>query len=87
MRARDVPEKLVKLRAKGITPVNRTPWANSAKLLAKDPNPEWASEMDFDVRTTAPGHRTAYIPDPDGNLVCLYDHPEEPWDGPIPDHY
>ncbi len=27
------------------------------------------------------------IQDPDGIFFCLYDHPEEPWKGPIPDHY
>ena len=27
------------------------------------------------------------IQDPDGIFCCLYDHPEEPWEGPIPDHY
>jgi hypothetical protein len=29
----------------------------------------------------------AYIQDPDGDFLCLYDHPEEEWEGPIPDHY
>jgi len=27
------------------------------------------------------------IQDPDGIFFCLYDYPEEPWEGPIPDHY
>jgi catechol 2,3-dioxygenase-like lactoylglutathione lyase family enzyme len=40
-----------------------------------------------DTRVTSSGHNIAYIKDPDGNFIELYDHPEEPSDGPIPDHY
>ena len=43
--------------------------------------------MEEDVWTSRNGHRIAYIQDPDGIFFCLYDHPEEPWEGPIPDHY
>jgi hypothetical protein len=43
--------------------------------------------VEEDVWRTSTGHRIAYIPDPDGNLICLYDHPEEDFDSPIPDHY
>jgi len=46
---------------------------------------ELASNEDFWVTST--GHRLAFIKDPDGNFIELYDHPEEPFDGPIPDHY
>jgi catechol 2,3-dioxygenase-like lactoylglutathione lyase family enzyme len=42
---------------------------------------------DADVWVLPSGHRVMYIKDPDGNFVELYDHPEESWDGPIPDHY
>ena len=42
---------------------------------------------DEDVWVLDNGHRVVYIKDPDGNFIELYDHPEEPWDGPIPDHY
>jgi catechol 2,3-dioxygenase-like lactoylglutathione lyase family enzyme len=42
---------------------------------------------DEDVWVLQNGHRVAYIKDPDENFVELYDHPEEPWDRPIPDHY
>ena len=40
-----------------------------------------------DIWTTSSGHHIAYIKDPDGNFIELYDHPEEPPDGPVPDHY
>lgn len=34
-----------------------------------------------------PRFRLFHVRDPDGNLLELYDHPGEPWDGPIPNHY
>jgi catechol 2,3-dioxygenase-like lactoylglutathione lyase family enzyme len=40
-----------------------------------------------DMWITSTGHRVAYIKDPDGNFIELYDHPEESFDGPIPEHY
>jgi catechol 2,3-dioxygenase-like lactoylglutathione lyase family enzyme len=42
---------------------------------------------DDDVWVLDNGHRVVYIKDPDGNFLELYDHPEEPWEGPIPDDY
>ena len=42
---------------------------------------------DEDVWVLDNGHRVVYVKDPDGNFLELYDHPEEPWDGPIPEHY
>lgn len=42
---------------------------------------------DEDVWVLGNGHRVAYIKDPDGNFIELYDHPEEPWDGAVPEHY
>jgi lactoylglutathione lyase len=42
---------------------------------------------DQDVWVLPNGHRVRYIKDPDGNFLELYDHSEESWDGPIPDHY
>jgi catechol 2,3-dioxygenase-like lactoylglutathione lyase family enzyme len=42
---------------------------------------------DEDVWVLENGHRIVYIKDPDGNFLELYDHPEESWEGPIPDHY
>jgi len=32
------------------------------------------------------GHNVAYIKDPDGNFIELYDHPGEPW-GSVPEGY
>jgi lactoylglutathione lyase len=42
---------------------------------------------DDDVWVLPNGHRVMYIKDPDGNFLELYDAPEQPWDGSIPDHY
>ena len=40
-----------------------------------------------DTWVTQSGHNIAYIKDPDGNFIELYDHPEEPPDARVPDHY
>lgn len=87
VRVRDVPQFLEKLRPFGVVPVNRTLWVNRAAVEKLRSDPNAAQELEQDVWTTGSGHRIAYVPDPDGNLVALYDHPEENWDGPIPDHY
>ncbi|MCI4352558.1 MAG: VOC family protein [Thermoplasmata archaeon] len=87
VRVRSVPEMLERLQARGVLPVNRKLWVNPAGVERATADPRVAQAMEQDVWTPASGHRIAYIPDPDGNLICLYDHPEEPWDGPIPDHY
>ena len=71
----------------GITPVNRSLWANPKVVRQLKADPNEAASLEEDVWMTGDGHRIAYIPDPDGNLICLYDHPEEKWDDPIPDHY
>ncbi len=49
--------------------------------------PKFQDRMKQDVWIGRKGHRIAYIQDPDGIFFCLYDHPEEPWEGPIPDRY
>lgn len=87
VRVKDVPQFLKKLSESGIVPVNRTLWANEAAVVKLRADPKMARVMEQDVWTTAAGHRIAYVPDPDGNLVALYDHPEEKWEDPIPDHY
>jgi catechol 2,3-dioxygenase-like lactoylglutathione lyase family enzyme len=87
VRVRDVPEFLDRLRAFGIRPVNRSLWVNTPAIQKLKSDPKIAKMMEEDVWTTSTGHRVAYIPDPDGNLIALYDHPEEEWDGRIPDHY
>lgn len=87
VRVRDVPKLLERLRARGVRPVNRTLWVNSAAVERVRADPRQAHLLDDEFWTSSQGHRIAYIPDPDGNLICLYDHPEEAWDAPIPDHY
>ena len=39
-----------------------------------------------DIWVLPSGHNVAYIKDPDGNFIELYDHPEESW-GSIPEGY
>jgi catechol 2,3-dioxygenase-like lactoylglutathione lyase family enzyme len=87
VRVKSLPEFLERLRKKGILPVNKDLWVNAAAVERLKSDPEWAPFIEQDTWTTSTGHRIAYVPDPDGNLICLYDHPEEEWEGPIPDHY
>jgi catechol 2,3-dioxygenase-like lactoylglutathione lyase family enzyme len=91
VRVRSLPEMLHRLREMGIMPVTRKLWVNAAAVQARKSDPEAVKEMEQDVWTSVSGDRVAfrvaYISDPDGNMIALYDHPEEPWDGPIPDHY
>ena len=87
VRVRDVPKLLRKLEARGIRPVNRQLLVNSTAVAALRSRPEGAALLSKDVWVTSTGHNIAYIADPDGNMICLYDHPEEDFDGPIPDHY
>jgi catechol 2,3-dioxygenase-like lactoylglutathione lyase family enzyme len=87
IRVRSVPEFLEWLRGIGILPVTRKLWVNAAAVQKIKEDPEQVKWLEMDVWTTSTGHRVAYIPDPDGNMIALYDHPEEPWEGPIPDHY
>ncbi|MCI4320336.1 MAG: VOC family protein [Thermoplasmata archaeon] len=87
VRVRNLPEMLERLRTGGIVPVNRTMWVNRPVVEKLRADPKMAAMMESEVWTTSTGHRIAYVADPDGNLVCLYDHPEESWDGPIPEHY
>lgn len=87
VRCRDVSTVLERLRVKGIRPVNRQLWVNRSVVDPMRSRPQEAEELELDVWKTSTGHNIAYVPDPDGNLVCLYDHPEEDFDEPIPDHY
>lgn len=87
VRCRSVPETLNALRAKGIRPVNRELWVNRSVVDSMRTRAEEAALLDKELWTTPTGHTIAYVPDPDGNLICLYDHPEEDFDGPIPEHY
>ncbi|MCI4345386.1 MAG: VOC family protein [Thermoplasmata archaeon] len=87
VRVRNVGATLSRLKARGITPVNRQLWVNPVGIEKMRADPEQAAWLEKDVWLTQTGHSIAYVADPDGNLVCLYDHPEEDFDGPIPDHY
>jgi catechol 2,3-dioxygenase-like lactoylglutathione lyase family enzyme len=72
VRVRSVTEELKRLAAMGIYP-------STKELMSRS-----SSE---DVWINQKGHHIAYFKDPDGNFIELYDHPEEPSDAPIPDHY
>lgn len=88
VRVRDVASTLARLRSKGIHPVNRRLAVNPEAVdELRRTDPKTAEVLKQDVWVTSSGHHIAYVPDPDGNLICLYDHPEEDFDGPIPDHY
>lgn len=87
VRCRSVPAILERLKEHGILPVNRSLWVNRRVVDRMRARPEDAATLEKETWRTPSGHNIAYIADPDGNLVCLYDHPEEDFDGPIPDHY
>jgi catechol 2,3-dioxygenase-like lactoylglutathione lyase family enzyme len=79
VRVRSVPEQLERLEKLGIEAATRE--------LHGDPTTGLHHPSDEDLWVEDNGHRVAYIKDPDGNFIELYDHPEESWDGPIPDLY
>lgn len=87
VRVRSLPEFLDRIRAKGIVPSTRKLWVNEPVVAKARQDPTLSRWVDQDVWVTSNGHRIAYLEDPDGNFVCAYDHPEEEWEGPIPDHY
>lgn len=87
IRVRDVPSFLKRIEPLGIRPATRGLWVNPEATKRLRADPQTAQLMEQDVWVTSKGHRIVYIQDPDGNFLCCYDHPEEPWDGPIPDHY
>ncbi len=63
IRVESVPEALKKLEALGIKAIDMRPYF--------EPN-------EYPYGTTTRGHHVAYIADPDGIQLCLYDHLEEP---------
>ena len=87
VRVKSVPETLERLKKFGIAPATRKLWVNRKTVATLKEDPKFHKLMEEDVWTSRNGHRIAYIQDPDGIFFCLYDHPEEPWEGPIPDHY
>ena len=87
VRVKSVPETLERLKGLGILPATKKLWVNRKAIAKLNADPDFRKTMEEDVWTSRKGHRIAYIQDPDGIFFCLYDHPEEPWEGPIPDHY
>ncbi len=87
MRVKSLPEILERLRAQDIRPVNKKLWVNARAIQRLRSDSVAMKEMEDDVWTTTTAPRIAYIQDPDGNLLALYDYPGEEWEGPIPDHY
>ncbi|HKS59918.1 MAG TPA: VOC family protein [Thermoplasmata archaeon] len=87
VRVRSVPEFLERWRPHGIVPVNRKLWVNASAVEKVRADPAERHLLGEETWTTRSGHRVAYILDPDGLHIALYDHPEEKWEGPIPDHY
>src|SRR5207249_11806742 len=87
VRVKGVPATLKRLRVLGIKPATKKLWVNRQAIAKVEGDPKFRNLMQDDMWTSQNGHRIAYIQDPDGIFFCLYDHPEEPWEGPIPDHY
>jgi catechol 2,3-dioxygenase-like lactoylglutathione lyase family enzyme len=76
VRVRSLEETLRRLASLGIIPATK-------ELGALD---EKGQPLDKDIWVLPSGHNIAYIKDPDGNFIELYDHPEEQW-GPVPEGY
>lgn len=87
VRVKSVPEALERLKTFGILPATKKLWVNRKGIEKFESDPRVQKLMNEDVWVSGSGHRIVYIQDPDGNFLCLYDHPEESWDGAIPDHY
>jgi catechol 2,3-dioxygenase-like lactoylglutathione lyase family enzyme len=87
VRVKDLPEMLKRLEELGIPLATRKLWKNKEAIEKIRKGPQQAKELEQDVWVTSTGHKIVYIQDPDENFLCLYDHPEEKWDGPTPDHY
>ncbi len=87
VRVKSVPDALERLKGFGIEPATRKLWVNREGIEKVGSDPRLRRLMDEDVWTSAKGHRIFYVQDPDGNFLCFYDHPEEPWGGPVPDGY
>ncbi len=87
VRVKSVPEVLERLKGLGIEPATKKLWVNRGAVEKLRSDPHMVQVMQEDVWSLKNGHRVVYIQDPDGIFLCLYDHPEEPWGGPIPDGY
>lgn len=78
---------LARPKERGIAPVNRSLWVNAAAAAELRSQPSEAARLDQDGWVSASGHIIAYVPDPDGNLICRFDRAEEDFDAPVPDHW
>ncbi|HYM40869.1 MAG TPA: VOC family protein [Thermoplasmata archaeon] len=87
VRVKSVPAILERLRTLGIEPATKKLWVNRRAVEKLRSDAHMSQVMGRDVWTLKNGHRIVYIQAPDGIFLCLYDHPEEAWDGPIPDRY
>jgi catechol 2,3-dioxygenase-like lactoylglutathione lyase family enzyme len=87
VRVRDIPKMIEQLETLGIPIATKKLWTNKTEIEKIRKDPKQANELEEDMWVISGGHRIVYIQDPDGIFLCLYDHPEEKWDGPIPDHY
>ena len=76
VRVKSLQETLKRLASFGILPATK-------ELGALD---EKGQPYGEDIWVLSNGHNVAYIKDPDGNFIELYDHLEEPW-GPVPEGY
>jgi catechol 2,3-dioxygenase-like lactoylglutathione lyase family enzyme len=91
IRVRSVPEMLERCKSLGIPIATRKLWDRERVALKFTDDDELKIEMEKEVWSSAPEHpyrfNLFYIQDPDGIFLCMYDHPDEPWEGPLPDHY
>jgi catechol 2,3-dioxygenase-like lactoylglutathione lyase family enzyme len=91
IRVRSVPEMLERCKSLGIPIATPKLWDPERVAQGLADNAELQAAMKQEVWSSPPGHphrfNAFYIQDPDGIFLCLYDHPDEPWEGPIPDHY
>ncbi len=87
VRVKSVPEMLRRLRALGMRPATRKLWVKKSAVRKLKADPKARRLMSQDVWVTKRGHRVVFVQDPNGIFLCLYDHPEEQWGGPVPDDY
>ena len=88
VRVKSVPEMLKRLKAMGIEPASKKLWRNQEAVEKISPDSQEAQDIKNDVWITPNGFNQTFIQDPDGNYICLYDHPKEVWsETGIPDLY
>ena len=87
VRVKSVPETLAYLKGFGVLPATKKIWVNRAGIEKFRSDPRLLKFIDQDVWDFGNGRRIAYVQDPDGDFLCLYDHPDEAWGSPISDGY